>query len=86
MKFKKIGSLTLAALFTFSAAYTAAAAENAEISVTINETAVDFSAYDNAAPYIDDGIVMVPIRAIAEGLGLSVGWGRYDRNRIARRR
>lgn len=74
MKFKKIGSLTLAALFTFSAAYTAAAAENAEISVTINETAVDFSAYDNAAPYIDDGIVMVPIRAIAEGLGLSVGW------------
>lgn len=74
MKFKKIGSLTLAALFTFSAAYTAAAAENAEISVTINETAVDFSAYDNAAPYIDGGIVMVPIRAIAEGLGLSVGW------------
>lgn len=74
MKLKKIGSLTLAALFTFSAAYTAAAAENAEISVTINETAVDFSAYDNAAPYIDDGIVMVPIRAIAEGLGLSVGW------------
>lgn len=74
MKFKKIGSLALAALFTFSAAYTVAAAENAEISVTINETAVDFSAYDNAAPYIDDGIVMVPIRAIAEGLGLSVGW------------
>ena len=27
MKLKKIGSLTLAALFTFSAAYTAAAAE-----------------------------------------------------------
>lgn len=74
MKLKKIGSLTLAALFTFSAAYTAAAAENAGISVTINETEVDFSAYDNAAPYIDDGIVMVPIRAIAEGLGLSVGW------------
>ncbi len=74
MKFKKIGSLTLAALFTFSAAYTVAAAENAGISVTINETAVDFSAYDNAAPYIDDGIVMVPIRAIAEGLGLSVDW------------
>ena len=74
MKFKKIGSLTLAALFTFSAAYTVAAAENAGISVTINETAVDFSVYDNAAPYIDGGIVMVPIRAIAEGLGLSVGW------------
>lgn len=51
----------------------AAEAED-KISVKINGADVDFSQYDNVLPYIENDFTLVPIRAIAEGLGLEVSW------------
>lgn len=77
MKSKKWGSLILAAAMIMGTAVTAFADENTndtDISVKINGKAVDFSQYDNALPYIESDFTLIPIRAIAEGLGLEVGW------------
>lgn len=49
-----------------------------DITVNINNKEVDFSAYDNAMPYIENDRVMIPIRAIAEGLGAEVVWNPDD--------
>lgn len=45
-----------------------------KITVKINDKEVDFSQYDNVLPYIENDFTLVPIRAIAEGLGLDVSW------------
>lgn len=45
-----------------------------KISVKINDKEIDFSKYDNVLPYIENDRTLIPIRAIAEGLGLEVSW------------
>lgn len=50
--------------------------ENQEdrITVRINGSEIDFEKYDNVLPYIENDTTLIPIRAIAEGLGLEVSW------------
>lgn len=74
MKAKKVGSIVLAASLIAGAVPSAMALSDRSITVQINGNPVDFSAYDNAAPYIENDTTLVPIRAIAEGLGLEVSW------------
>lgn len=50
------------------------AENNNSVTVNINGEAVDFSKYDNVMPYIENDITLIPIRAIAEGLGCEVSW------------
>ena len=50
------------------------AENNNSVTVNINGEAVDFSKYDNIMPYIENDITLIPIRAIAEGLGCEVSW------------
>lgn len=51
-----------------------AMAASDDITVTVNGSAIDFSAYDNVLPYIENGFTLIPIRAIAEAMGLTVAW------------
>ena len=73
MKTKKIVSLCLTAAMTLSMA-AVSAENNNSVTVNINGEAVDFSKYDNVMPYIENDITLIPIRAIAEGLGCEVSW------------
>ena len=73
MKTKKIVSLCLTAAMTLSMA-AVSAENNNSVTVNINGEAVDFSKYDNIMPYIENDITLIPIRAIAEGLGCEVSW------------
>ncbi len=73
MKTKKIVSLCLTAAMTLSIA-AVSAENNNSVTVNINGEAVDFSKYDNVMPYIENDITLIPIRAIAEGLGCEVSW------------
>lgn len=73
MKTKKIVSLCLTAAMTLSMA-AVSAENNNSVTVNINGKAVDFSKYDNVMPYIENDITLIPIRAIAEGLGCEVSW------------
>ena len=57
----------------------ASACAEGTVTVEINGTAVDFSSYDNVLPLIENDITLVPIRAVAEGLGFSVGWDEESR-------
>lgn len=72
MNMKKVYGLLLSMAIAGNVLPTALAAES--ISVSINGTAVDFSKYDNVLPYIESDTVLVPVRAVAESLGLSVKW------------
>ena len=45
-----------------------------DITIKIDGEAIDFSAYDNVMPYIEDGRTLIPIRAVAESLGAKVDW------------
>lgn len=45
-----------------------------KIKVKINDGEVDFTKYDSVFPYIENDTTLIPIRAIAEGLGLDVSW------------
>lgn len=55
-------------------------AEEAEkITVKINDKEIDFAEYDNVLPYIENDYTLIPIRAIAEGLGLDVNWDEQAR-------
>ena len=47
---------------------------NNEITVSVNGNEIDFSAYDNVLPYIENDRTLVPIRAIAENMGFEVLW------------
>lgn len=53
--------------------------ETDKITVKINDKEVDFSEYDNVLPYIENDRTLIPIRAIAEGLGLEVSWNETAR-------
>lgn len=57
-----------------SIAAAAASEQDSVITVFINGDEIDFSNYDNALPFIEEDRTLVPIRAIAEGLGLEVSW------------
>ena len=72
MNMKKVYGLLLSVAIAGNVLPTALAAES--ISVSINGTVVDFSKYDNVLPYIESDTVLVPVRAVAESLGLSVKW------------
>ena len=54
--------------------FTAAVHAEDDIRVIIDGTFVDFGEYDNVMPYIDSGRTLIPIRAVAEGLGAKVDW------------
>jgi poly(3-hydroxybutyrate) depolymerase len=78
MKASKI--ITAAALIVALASSTFSAfAEGDDITVKINEKEIDFSQYDNVLPYIENDFTLVPIRAIAEGLGFDVSWDESTR-------
>ena len=68
---KKMLAVTAAASMLF-AAFPAMAEE--DITVMVNGSKVDFSAYDNVLPYIENERTLIPIRATAESLGLDVEW------------
>lgn len=50
-----------------------------KITVKINNKEVDFAEYNNVLPYIENDRTLIPIRAIAEGLGLDVSWNDAER-------
>lgn len=66
---KKIFALTTALLITVVPVFA-----DDDISVEVNGKNIDFAEYDNVKPYIENDYTLVPIRAIAENLGLNVGW------------
>ena len=68
---KKVLSLLL--VLALSAIAIPVMAES-NVSVAVNGNAVDFSAYDNILPYIENDRTLVPIRALAENMGFSVDW------------
>ena len=47
---------------------------NNEITVSVNGNEINFAAYDNVLPYIENDRTLVPIRAIAENMGFEVLW------------
>lgn len=47
---------------------------NVGFAVFVFGKAVDFKNYDNVEPMIENGRTLVPIRALAEAIGASVGW------------
>ena len=53
---------------------TTATAAESDITVSVNGTPVDFAAYDNVLPYIENDRTLVPIRALAEAMGFTVLW------------
>ncbi len=44
------------------------------INVEVNGAAIDFAAYDQTLPYIENDYTLVPLRAVAEALGFEVDW------------
>lgn len=55
-----------------------------EIKVEVNGQAIDFSQYDNVTPYIENDYTLIPVRAIAENLGLDVDWNEATRTVTAK--
>lgn len=55
------------------------------ITVEVNGAAIDFSKYDNVLPYIENDRTLIPIRAVAESLGLTVDWDGETRTVTARK-
>lgn len=74
MKIKRFVSIALSVMLTLSIMSGVTAEQDGGITVIINGNAVDFTNYDNALPYIENDITLVPIRVIAEGLGFDVSW------------
>ena len=79
MKVSKIMTIT-ALIASLTASGVSAFAVGDGITVKINDKEVDFSIYDNVLPYIENDFTLVPIRAIAEGLGFDVGWDESTRS------
>lgn len=71
---------TIAALLTAVMLITPACVlADGEISVEVNGQAIDFTQYDNVMPYIENDYTLIPVRAIAESLGLNVDWDETTR-------
>ena len=70
---KKKTAAIISALLS-AATLTAPVLADSTISVEVNGKTIDFSEYDNVLPYIENDYTLVPIRAIAENLGLNVDW------------
>ncbi|MBR0366515.1 MAG: copper amine oxidase N-terminal domain-containing protein [Clostridia bacterium] len=67
---KKLISLSAAAILAVSAIGISAIADD-EITVLVNEKAVEFA---DQTPFIEEGRTLVPMRAIFEALGATVEW------------
>ncbi len=50
-----------------------------KITVKINGKEIDFSQYGDVSPYIENGFTLIPIRAVAEALGLEAEWNNDER-------
>lgn len=74
---KKIMSIILISIFLFSSAF---AVENSEITVVVNGEKLDF----DVPPTTLNGRLVLPVRAIFESLGLSVGWDASSRTVIGK--
>ena len=55
-----------------------------DITVLVNGTEIDFAEYDNVLPYIENDFTLIPVRAIAESLGLTVDWDEDTRTVTAK--
>lgn len=76
----------LLAAFVAAAMLVAAmpAMADGEISVEVNGQSIDFAQYDNVLPYIENDFTLIPVRAIAESLGLTVDWDEGTRTVTAK--
>ena len=75
MKIKKAACMMLTCALTAGLMTAAAfAEEDSSIKVNVNGIAVDFVNYDNVMPFIENDTTLIPVRAIAEALGLTVNW------------
>lgn len=74
MKFKKAICIALAGAMAAGSVSAVCAEANKDIKVNVNGAAVDFGNYDNVTPYIENDTTLIPVRAIAEALGLTVNW------------
>ena len=71
---------TISAILTASMLISAMPAmAEGEIQVEVNGQVIDFAKYDNVLPYIENDYTLIPIRAIAESLGLTVDWDETTR-------
>ena len=75
---KKYISMAIAAIMSISTAATIASAEDAPVTITINDTALVIAEGDTN-PFIEDGRTLVPMRAIFEALGATVEWDEKNR-------
>ena len=71
--FRKITAVSVTAAMTAAMAAMPVMAAD-EITVFVNGSQLDFVKYDNVLPYIENDYTLIPIRAIAESLGLDVAW------------
>ncbi|MBQ2669415.1 MAG: copper amine oxidase N-terminal domain-containing protein, partial [Clostridia bacterium] len=71
--FRKITAVSVTAAMTAAMAAMPVMAAD-EITVFVNGSQLDFTKYDNVLPYIENDYTLIPIRAIAESLGLDVAW------------
>lgn len=76
---KKLISLSAAAILAVSAIGMSAVADD-EITVLVNEKAVEFA---DQTPFIEEGRTLVPMRAIFEALGATVEWDGETRTVIS---
>ena len=74
MKFNKAICIMLTCILTACSMTAVFAEQDKNITVNVNGTDVDFSNYDNVLPYIENDTTLIPVRAIAEALGLTVNW------------
>lgn len=74
MKIKKATCVMLASALAVGSMPVAFAEENGTIKVNVNGDTVNFANYDNVMPYIENDTTLIPVRAIAESLGLTVSW------------
>ena len=77
---KRIISLLLAVMIAFGCLSITASAAPTPINVTFRDAAVEFP---DAQPFIDEnGRTMVPLRPIAEAMGLDVSWIESTRSAV----
>lgn len=80
---KKLISAALAAIISLSTAGAIATAEDAPVSIAINDVELVIAEGDTK-PFIEDGRTLVPMRAIFEALGATVDWDAENRRVTAK--
>ena len=81
---KKITSITAAIALAAALVSTSPVFAAEDIKVEVNGAAIDFAKYDNVTPYIESDYTLIPVRAIAENLGLIVDWDEKTRTVTAK--